>query len=40
MLSFTLLRRKAIGYFVVATLIPVLYCVMTSMTATRRQARP
>ena len=28
MLSFTFLRRKAIGYFVVATLIPVLYPVV------------
>src|SRR5262249_33417900 len=32
MLSFTFLRRKAIGYFVVATVLPVMYSVMARRT--------
>jgi hypothetical protein len=34
MLSFTFLRRKAIGYFLVATVLPVMYLLIT-----RRQWR-
>lgn len=39
MMSFTFLRRKAIGYFVAATLLPVLYSVIAGLRATRRHAR-
>ena len=38
MLSFTSLKRKAIGYFLVATLIPVAYAVLASLKRKRALA--
>jgi hypothetical protein len=40
MLSFTFLRRKAIGYFIFATLVPILYLTYTRLRDRRNLKFP